>query len=43
MAAGPQPFSAQTAAAILGQVTVSLSNSCEREEKRGAVTIGQFS
>lgn len=44
MAAGPQPFSAQTAAAVtLCQVTVSLSNSCERDEKRGVVTTGQFS
>lgn len=35
MAAGPQPFSAQTAAAAtLCQVTVPLSNSCEKEEKR---------
>lgn len=35
MAAGPHPFSAQTAAAAaLCQVTVPLSNSCEKEEKR---------
>lgn len=42
-AAGPLPFPGQTAAAILCQVTVSLSNSCERGDKRGAVTTEQFS